>query len=147
MKNKKITVIISFIIIVIICFGVFFITRKNTTNETQSNNEIQQQTIKSTEENKIEKDELEVKEIKIQRNGSEIEVITTIINNSDSTINGFFMDIAILNKDGKVLTSVVANYKENIKPHKSINYKNYVTGEEINVDDVVDAKIKLLEKY
>lgn len=147
MKNKKIVLIISLIVIIIICFGIFFITRKNNTNDTQIENGIQQQTIQSTEENKIEKDELEVKEIKIQKSGAEIEVHTTIVNNSDSTINGFFMNIVVVNKNGEALTSVVANYKEKIKSHESIDYTNYVTGTEININDVVDARIESLEKY
>jgi len=149
MKNKKIIVIISLILIVIVGFSIFFIIKKNNVTNTQTNNDEQSYThiITSTEDNKIEKDELEVKELKIQKSGSEISVFSTIINNSNSTINGFFMEIAIVNKNGEVLTSVVANYKEKIKPHESVDYTNFVTGEEININDAVDARIELLEKY
>ena len=149
MKNKKIIVIISLILIVIVGFSIFFIIKKNNVTNMQTNNDEQNftQTITSTEDNKIEKGELEVKELKIQKSGSEISVFSTIINNSNSTINGFFMNIALVNKDGEVLTSVVANYKEKIKPHESIDFTNYVTGEEINKNEIVDARIESLEKY
>lgn len=146
MKNKKTILILSLIIVFsIIFFIVFFIIQKNNTTTTQEPNNTQ--IIKSTNKHKIEKDNLEVKELKIQKSESEISVLSTIINNSDSSINGFFIAIALVDKNGNTLTSVAVNYTEKIEPHKSIDFTNYVTGKEISLDDVSDAQIKLLKKY
>lgn len=144
--NKKIVLIVSSILIfIVVCLIIFFILTKHKSSDTNENSNII--IIKSTRDRKIEKDSLEATEMKIIKNETEITIVATLKNNSDSPINGFFIEFHLLDNSEKVITSFSNNCNQTIEPYSSIECTSYVTGEEFNLKDITHAKIVLLEKY
>ena len=145
MKNKKLILFISsfIIIFILLCIAVYFFTdnKKNLQSSDPST-----YTITSTENARIEKDEIEAEQIQIFKNDSQVEVITKLKNNSNKTINGYSIDIYVLNKEGKAVTSIVRTSKEKIKANDSIEFTSFITGID-NMETIESAKINSINKY
>lgn len=156
MKNKKLlfSLIIIFIIF-FICFIIFYKIKisnnndfNNSTNnelENESTNLIQTYTIKSSKDNPIEKDGLEATNIELTYSGGNVDVITTLQNNSENDIQGFFITVDLIDSNNKVITSFSDNSEETIKSHDTLTITNYIT-ELNNFKDIKYASIRYLLK-
>ena len=158
MKNKKIliSVIIMIIIIVLVAIGVgiFFITR-NQESESESGsdnvsiveqeNGIKTVNIKSTDANPIEMDGIESTNIDIIDNFGELEVTVTLKNNTSETLNGFFIEMDLLDANGNTVSTIAQNSQEKIEPNQELTIMNNVTGLEGEIN-ITNAKIVSIEK-
>lgn len=152
MKNKKVYIIITVIILIlvasigIICFMKLKNKNINSENEVESNIIYNKETnIKSTQENPIKYEEIEATNIDVKYISGTLEIDTTLKNNSNDDIDGFFITIALLDEKGNTVTSISDNSNEKIGANKEISIKNYVVEEE-NIDVICNAKIVSFEK-
>lgn len=145
-KNIK-TIAIS-VIIIIMAISIYFIIRTSLKNKpepiSENNNTY---TFKSTDQDKIEREGVEAVEIKIIKKSASADIRTTLRNNNDTAINGVFMDIYILNAEGKAVTSTTIDINKKIEPHSSIEYTSHYVGGEVNIEDFVSAEIGHIEVY
>lgn len=102
-------------------------------------------TIKSTKENPIEKDKVEVTNIEIIDNFGDLQVTTTLRNNSNEILNGFFIEIDLLDKDGKVVTSISQDSEQKVEANTEFTFSTGVA-QLPNAVDIVNAKVKSIEK-
>lgn len=152
MKNKKVYIIITVIILIlvasigIICFMKLKNKNINSKNEVESNIIYNKETnIKSTQENPIKYEEIEATNIDVKYISGTLEIDTTLKNNSNDDIDGFFITIDLLDEKGNTVTSISDNSNEKIGANKEISIKNYVVEEE-NIDAICNAKIVSFEK-
>ena len=154
MKNKKSIIIGILFIIFIIAIGIFIYSKKNKTQdvEEKKNEEIQEDnrkpdiTIYGTEENKIELNGFEVTKIDLFKTTDLLlETKANIVNNTDETVNGFFIEIDLFDKNGKKVTTIAENHEEEIKPGETYVLESAIINEK-NSMDIVSAKIISLEK-
>lgn len=156
MKNKEYKISIgAVVIVIIIIIGiVFFINKQgkneDTNNEIQNNEQNEESTIKkykiqSTKNNRIEKDEIEATNLDITKTNDQLEIVTTLKNNSSEKVQGFFIRIGILDENDKTITTVAVNSEEVIEAKGEITITNYVVGLEEDVK-IKNAKIIKLEK-
>lgn len=101
--------------------------------------------IKSTKENPIEKDNIEVTNVEIIDNFGDLQATSTLKNNSSEELNGFFIEIDFLDKDGNVVTSIAENSEQKVKPNEEFTFYNSVV-EARNTGDIVTARISFIEK-
>lgn len=101
--------------------------------------------IKSTKENPIEKDDIEVTNVEIIDNFGDLQVTSTLKNNSSEELNGFFIEIDFLDKDGNVVTSIAENSEQKVKLNEEFTFYNSVV-EAPNTGDIVTARISFIEK-
>lgn len=156
MKNKKLlfSLIIIFIII-FICFIIFFKIKSSNNNDfnNSTNNElenestdfIQKYKIESSKDNPIEKDGLEATNIELTYSNGDVDVITTLQNNSENDIQGFFITINLVDSNNKAITSFSDNSEETIKAHDTLTITNSIT-ELNNFKDIKYASISYLLK-
>ncbi len=102
-------------------------------------------TIKSTKENPIEKDNVEVTNIEITDNFGDLQVTTTLKNNSNEFLNGFFIEIDLLDKDGKVVTSISQDSEQKVEANTEFTFTTQVV-QLPNAVDIVNARVKSIEK-
>ena len=154
MKNKKSIIIGILFIIFIIAIGIFIYSKKNKTQdvEEKKNEEIQEDnrkpdiTIYGTEENKIELNGFEVTKIDLFKTTDLLlETKANIVNNTDETVNGFFIEIDLFDKNGKKVTTIAENHEEEIKPGETYVLESAIINEKKSMD-IVSAKIISLEK-
>ena len=154
MKNKKSIIIGIIFIIFIIAIGIFIYSKKNKTQdvEEKKNEEIQEDnrkpdiTIYGTEENKIELNGFEVTKIDLFKTTDLLlETKANIVNNTDETVNGFFIEIDLFDKNGKKVTTIAENHEEEIKPGETYVLESAIINEKKSMD-IVSAKIISLEK-
>ena len=141
------------ILAVIIFFVVKYINdSKNSTQPIQDNQISSSDTInskviniQSTTENPIQMDDIEATNIEIIYNQGELQVSTTLKNNSSETLNGFFIEIGLLDENANTVSTIAQNSEETIEPNQEITIINNVTGfdEQTNI---VNAKIISIEK-
>lgn len=143
MKNKKWIFIIIVFFIALCCTISYFIYINKHSEKNESQNTY---SLKNIGNHTIEKDEIEVTDMQIHKNESQVEVITKINNNSSEKINGFFIVIELLNSKGDLITSIAKKINEFILPNNSITITNYITGID-NLQHIESAKIKKIEKY
>lgn len=165
-RNKKIYIISGILIFLLIITVIIFTIKNNKTSNENNNenndNEISDEiveniqsnnyegmpqviTIKSTKENPIEKDNVEVTNIEIIENFGELQVTTTVKNNTNEILNGFFIEIYFLDKDGNEVTSISEDSEEKVEPNEEFSFYNSVT-EIPNGKDIINARIGSLEK-
>ncbi len=167
--KKKIFIIFT-ILILCLCIAlgiVFLLKNKNKIinndnnviqNDTQQNNVQEENTtteglyvgeekfnIKSTESNPIKFEEIEAINVDINKDGNNLEVITTLKNNSNSKIEGFMAVIELLDKDGNVVTLFAKNTEDEIQPNGTYKLMNYIP-ELKSEDKIVNARIKSFNK-
>lgn len=154
MKNKKSIIIGILFIIFIIAIGIFIYSKNNKTQdvEEKKNEEIQEDnrkpdiTIHGTEENKIELNGFEVTKIDLFKTTDLLlETKANIVNNTDETVNGFFIEIDLFDKNGKKVTTIAENHEEEIKPGETYVLESAIINEKKSMD-IVSAKIISLEK-
>lgn len=159
MKNKKILLSIIIIIVILLLFIFLLINNSNHNDEVVDNfvedeviplqgdeNLDEIVTIQSTPKNPISMDNIEVSEIKITGVEDQLKVVSTIKNNTSETLNGFFIQIDLLDANGNVITTLSENSNENIEANGGTTaITNYVSGIS-NGTDIVNAKISSLDK-
>lgn len=156
--NKKIkTVLFFLVLLIILAVIIFFVVKyindsKNSTQPIQDNQISSSDTInskviniQSTTENPIQMDDIEATNIEVIYNQGELQVSTTLKNNSSETLNRFFIEIGLLDENANTVSTIAQNSEETIEPNKEITIINNVTGfdEQTNI---VNAKIISIEK-
>lgn len=156
--NKKIkTVLFFLVLLIILAVIIFFVVKyindsKNSTQPIQDNQISSSDTInskviniQSTTENPIQMDDIEATNIEVMYNQGELQVSTTLKNNSSETLNGFFIEIGLLDENANTVSTIAQNSEETIEPNQEITIINNVTGfdEQTNI---VNAKIISIEK-
>lgn len=156
--NKKIKTILFFLVLLIVLAIIVFFVVKNindsknsiqTTQEDQTNSSdtVDSKTvnIQSTTENPIQMDDIEATNIEVIYNQGELQVSTTLKNNSSETLNGFFIEIALLDENANTVSTIAQNSEETIEANQEITIINNVAGfdEQTNI---VNAKIVSIEK-
>ena len=119
----------------------------NNTNEIsyKIDNEEQTVSLKSTEKNPIQKDDIEAKNIEIKNNGEEVQVETILKNNTNEKIEGFFIQIDLQNEAGETITTISEESKEVIEKNSEITLNNLVTGIN-NAMEIKKAEIVQIQK-
>lgn len=152
MKNKKYIIgLIVLILILLVLLGIFVFAKKAKNNATKNTIESSEEglqetfTIQSTKNHPIQKDDIEATKIEVVRNSDEYRIHTTLKNNSQEPIQGFFITLSILDEKGNTVTSISENSLESIPVNSEIVLTNYVTGIDKNVK-CSSAKIDTLEK-
>lgn len=165
MKNKKKYILIGIIVLVILLIiaiiAILNIEKKNNiNNENISNEEIEYDEvdqeknldptertliIKSSTENPIEKDNIEIIKMEIISRANELQITTTLKNKTKENLNGFLIEINLLDKDGNIITSIAENSSEGINANCEFTFNSYVVGLS-NSQDIVSAEIESLEK-
>ena len=149
MKNKKIIIIgiTIAIVLLLVIFGIFIYKKilKNKENQEDSQDEVYTKTpetvIKSTSENPIEKNGIEVTNIKIFRETpTSVQIDATIYNRSDKTLHGFFIEIGLYDVNGKYLYSISKNHKNDFKPNEKYLFHTGIGGDD-EVAEIASAKI------
>ena len=154
-KKKMLFLIIAILLIVIIAIITFLIIKNNSSKENESNNttSIQDEynpnlpvtTLTSTSENPIKKDDIEATKIILINNFGELELETTLKNNSNEEINGFFIQIDFLDENGNTLTSISNNSQDVIDAKGELIMRNTISGLESDIN-IKSAKISYFEK-
>ncbi len=165
-KKKKYIfsgILVLLVIIIIIIFVVINNKDKNNNNNDecidmelsnesvdniQSNNyegTSQVITIESTRESPIEKDNIEVTNIEIIDNFGDLQVTTTLKNNSNECLNGFFIEIDLLDKDGKVVTNICQDSEQRVESNTEVTFNTTIVQLD-NAVDIVNARVKNVER-
>lgn len=145
MKKKQIILISTIILIVLVISGIIIMSISNkeakenisqdkeiTGDDVQKNTEeknIQLQSgvsIKSTESNPIEKNGVEAESIDIEVEGSQLKVTTTIKNNTEEALNGFFIQINLLDNNDNLITTISKSSEEIVEVGATYKAENYV---------------------
>lgn len=154
--NKKKVLIAAAIIIISIIFLVF-IEIKSSNKDGKSTSSSRNNTgvatvvdenniiIKSTRKNKIEKDGIVAEEIKLQILGDQLEVKTTINNNSREKLDGYLIEIVLLDENKNTVTTISDNSNDVLEAGETKEITNYVMGLE-NPKAIKGARISTLEK-
>ena len=165
MKFKKKIILIVFLIILIVLISFFtmnIILNNKKENgyeeilqkgpkqgglERESIEPIEEETItiQSTEENKIERDEVEVKNINIKIIGNIVNVSVTLQNNSNETLNGYYIEIELLDSEGNVKAVLTDNSKTTINAGETTVIENSIMDID-NSKEITNARIKELSK-
>ncbi len=156
--NKKTKIaLISIILIIILAVIVFFVVKyindsKNSTEPIQDNTTNSSNTatskvvnIQSTTENPIQMDNIEATNIEVVYNSGELQVSTTLKNNSTETLNGFFIEIALLDENSDTVSTIAQNSEETIEPNQELTITNNVAGFDDQIN-IVNAKVISIEK-
>ena len=153
MKNKKyLFLTILLVIIVLLVIGIFVAINSNKKDSEENNStsdnsvfSISNMTLKSTSKNPITKNEIEATNIEIKNNFGELQVITTLKNNSSEEINGFFIQIDFLDHNKNIITSISDNSTSKISPNGELTIENTISGLETG-SNIVSAQISYFEK-
>ena len=164
MKNKKAIIAIVIILIVFLTITILYFLKRNGVLNNNSNNQIDTSdvndnsqpesnntsgekviNIKSTSDNEILLNEVEATDIEIVSYDNNLQVKTTLKNNSNEDVNGFFISIALLDKNGDQVTSVAENSEETIKANSELIIYNNVPQLE-NSNEIVNGRMILFEK-
>ncbi len=170
MKINKIKVIVTIAIIVIaIVTAVFIVIKvKNKSNNNNSANNNEQissseenntetpedeeetvleeaKEIESTKKNPIEKDGVVAEKLELTRLADQLEVKTTIKNNSNEKLNGYSIDIELIDDDGNTITTIAHNSNKEINPGQGDELLNYVMGIK-SLKNITGARIAQLTK-
>lgn len=168
MKINKIKVIVTIAIIIIaIVTAVFIVIKvKNKSNRgvnnneqvsssEESNTEVQEdeeetvleeaKEIESTKKNPIEKDGVVAEKLELTRLADQLEVKTTIKNDSKEKLNGYSIDIELIDDDGNTITTIAHNSNKVIEPGQGDELLNYVMGIK-SLKKITGARIAQLTK-
>ena len=107
-KKEKIFILVIFILI-ITGIIVLFVKNKNNTMVEISETGEKTITIKSTGTNRIEKDNIEDEKITINVFDDQLEVKTVLKNNKSEDLNGYLIEIDLLDKDGNIVSTISDN--------------------------------------
>ena len=146
---KKKLIIIAILVLCLSVITLVFIkiklNKKNNLTEEIKFTYDDKKVIESTEEKKIELNEIEVTSIDMEKYVDQIKVKVSIKNNSKEKIYGFIIQINLLDENKKVVTTILNNSKEIIEPNKTIEFESFASGID-NIEQIKSVKIKSLEK-
>ena len=155
LNNIKVIICIIIVLIIVLITGciVFKICSSNKKQvddaemeeDSSEDYQVEMISIKSTPDNKIEQDSIEVESIEIAVLKDELEVKSILKNNSDKELKGYYIEIELLDNENNIKTVITDNSKETIEIGNSKEITNYVSGLE-NPLEIVNARIKNLEK-
>ena len=161
MKRKKICIVIITIIlfvlgITLLSLGISFLLNHNNNDNDNDDDDVsatyvkvqeddyEKTIIKSSAANPIKKDGLEATNIEIQNYGSNLVINTTIKNHTKEKIDGFYIEIELLDKDGNAVTMIAENSKAVIEAGGEYLLENGAGTE--NGQNIVNARIRTLRK-
>ena len=101
--------------------------------------------IKSTESHKIQNNGIEATEVKLFKLKNSLKVVSTLKNNTESDINGFFIELELLDSSGKTVFPMSVNSDTKIPAGKTVAIENYATLDN-TTNEIVDVRIKTIEK-
>ena len=153
LNKKKVILIISIFIVIVLAtiFIVYKINHQKEAGQIGSKNiesisiEENSINIKSTKEKPIEKDGIEAENIQLNMYGDPLEVKATLKNNTKEALNGYLVEIDLLDAEENVLTTVADSSQDVIEAGKSAEITSYVMGLE-NQDQIRSARIKEIQK-
>lgn len=153
LNKKKVILIISILIVIVLAtiFIVYKINHQKEDGKIGSKNiesisiEENSINIKSTKEKPIEKDGIEAENIQLNMYGDQLEVKATLKNNTKEALNGYLVEIDLLDAEENVLTTVADSSQDVIEAGKSAEITSYVMGLE-NQDQIRSARIKEIQK-
>ncbi len=150
MINKKLRIIICIAMILILTIGIIvFIAIKNNNNKNAGKEEYKEKpdmVIKSTGENPIKLEGFEVTNIDIfKTTDTSLEVKATVVNKSDTLVNGFFIEIGLYDEKGKMVTEIAKNCTEKMNPGGSYTLNSSIVGLK-KAKEITSAKLLNLEK-
>lgn len=153
LNKKKVILIISIFIVIVLAtiFIVYKINHQKEAGQIGSKNiesisiEENSINIKSTKEKPIEKDGIEAENIQLNMYGDQLEVKATLKNNTKEALNGYLVEIDLLDAEENVLTTVADSSQDVIEAGKSAEITSYVMGLE-NQDQIRSARIKEIQK-
>ena len=149
MKNKITKLILFFILVIVVSIITFLVLKKNS-SKNEGIKEIYQKkpdmVIKSTEENPIKLEGFEVTNIDIfKTTETSVEVKATVVNKSDTLVNGFFIEIGLYDEKGKMVTEIAKNCTEKMNPGESYTLNSSIVGLK-KAKEITSAKLISLEK-
>lgn len=146
MKNKKLMIVICIAIILMLIIGIVLFIKKKNSGNTEIYQKKPDTVIKSTRKNPIKLEGFEVTNIDIfKTTDTSLEVKATVVNKSDTLVNGFFIEIGLYDEKGKMVTEIAENHAEEIKPGETYVLESIVVGLK-NAPEITSAKILSLEK-
>lgn len=155
-KNKKITLmIISLVIVVILVCGliVFILKHKKRDSITEENTRIsteEKYKIKEIKSNEISKDTIEVLNINAITSKESAKYEVLLKNTGKEDINGFYIEVALLDKNNDIVTTINYN-SDDVIPAKGKYTINAITSDGSRNTKIESAKIiefsKTLEHY
>ena len=101
--------------------------------------------IKSTKDSPIVKDGLEATKIKVRKVFNDYEITATIKNNTKEKVNGFYIEIFLLDSKGDTVTYISENSDSIIEPNKNYILNSSITGLDKEIE-ISGARIGTLEK-
>ena len=155
MNKKKVAlaIVVILIAVVLVVFIATKVMKKDGNSSENTAKDIGEATvvdnynieIKSSKKNKIEKDGIVAEKIKLQILGDQLQVLTTLKNESGEKLNGYLIEMDLVDESGKSLTTIAKNSNDVVEAGATIELENYVMGLD-NPQDIEGAKIKTLEK-
>lgn len=151
-KEKKI-MIVTLVIAVLIIIGVtiiFIIMQGNNKEKTDlsENQQGMDQSVADYEysiQNAAEKDGIKATKIDFHVIGNQIEVVTSLKNDSGEKLNGYYIEINLLDKKNNIITTIADNSTDVIEAGASKDLYNYVVDAK-DSDKIAKAEIVTLEK-
>lgn len=151
-RIKKNRMIIFIAIVLVIAVGAFFIIKnvklpvgKNNTESSETEEEKPNIHLKSTKTKPIEKDGIEATDIKMTFYADEIQVRTTLKNNTKEKIDSIMIQIEFYNDKDELVTTISSDTEGALEPKQTTELLNYIIGIE-NPEQIKSAKISSLEK-
>lgn len=138
--KKRIIIPIIISILVITMVVVLAIIHLNKTKKEEKNTNNPEISIKSTLFNPIQKGSIKIEKIDIDIDGKDVDLSLDIRNNKDKDINGFSIDVELLDKDKNVVEPVKIYSLKTIPSKGKITYVWRGRIEE-NVDKIKSARI------
>ena len=148
MNKKKYIIVIIILIILIAVIAVFIIKKpkeSNTIHKVEEKIENPDFIIKGSETKKIEEKDIEVKEMKIEKEEGQLKIITELINNSEKELNGVNIILELLDKEGNSVTAISSKINEKVLPKKTFIMESYA-GINKEIEDITDIRIVSVEK-
>lgn len=146
MKNKKLSIIICIIVILVLTICVVLFIKKKNSGKTETYQKKPDTVIKGTEEKPIKLEGFEVTNIDIfKTTDTSLEVKATVVNKSDTLVNGFFIEIGLYDEKGKMVTEIAKNCTEKMNPGESYTLNSSIVGLK-KAKEITSAKLISLEK-
>ena len=124
MKKNKVIIIIA-IVIAFIFLLIGFLLR----NPQESDNDEWEivYNIKSSKENPIQKEDVEVENIDIVQRNGQVKTVYTLKNNSNKKIKEFFIAFELLDENNNVVTTVAGSINKPIRAKGKATYESYTS--------------------
>ena len=146
MKNKKyyIVTIIAIIIMIIIASIFIILNKKNTTADVTDNivkNRVADVIIKNEKGSELKKDGITVTDINIFKEAQNYLIVKANLKNiSDKTFNDILVEIGLYDKEGKYVSSIIVNHKEDLKPNETCTISSSIVDDK-KIAEISSAKL------